>query len=204
MFKTLLTLIASKARLYIEYAIVAAVIALGCTAVALYWRGKALEANAAKLTSDVSTLQANAKQAGADNAAQQQAINDLITQRAQDAFAMQALSAKFEAFAQSDAQTRSKLNDLVKNNAQVRDHRSQPLPPDLQRLFNGADGDAAPANGDAGNKGNAPADTPAGVQSPQAADTRYEWRSGGRLASVAIGCAQLCGPHGCGYRLVRA
>jgi hypothetical protein len=43
MFKTLITLIGSKARLYIEYAILAAVLALGCAALTFYWKTKVLE-----------------------------------------------------------------------------------------------------------------------------------------------------------------
>jgi hypothetical protein len=198
----LISLITSKARLYLELAVVAAVVTLGCVALSLYWRTQVLEANAKTATAAISTLQGTVRQASADNAAQSKAINDLVTQRAQDAFAMQALSARFDAFAQSDALTRSKLNDLVKNNAQVRDHRSQSLPVDLQRLLNST---ADPAvNGDAGSKGNAAGTTPATLSPPQTTDVSYEWRRGRRLVSMALGCAELCGPHGCGYQLVQA
>lgn len=198
----LISLITSKARLYIELAVVAAVVLLGCVALSLYWRTKVLEANAATAQGAISTLQGTVRQAGADNAAQTKAINDLVTQRAQDAFAMQALSARFDAFAQSDALTRSKLNDLVKNNAQVRDHRNVALPSDLQRLLNST---ADPAiNGDAGSKSDATGNAPATLSAPQAAATGYEWRRGRRLVSLAIGCAQLCGPSGCGYKLVQS
>jgi membrane-associated phospholipid phosphatase len=125
-----------------------------------------------------------------------------VTQRAQDAFAMQALSAKFDAFAASDAATRSKLNDLVKNNAQVRDHRNVPLPVDLQRLLNSPD-DTGP-NANPSGKANAPSGASAALSAALATPASYEWRRGGRLVSVAIGCAILCSPYGCGYRLVQA
>ena len=199
----LISLIASKARLYIELAVVACVVVLGCVALSFYWKTKTLEANVGKLQSDVATQAGTIKQAATDNAAQTKAINDLVTQRAQDAFAMQALSARFDAFAQSDARTRSQLNDLVKNNAQVRDHRSTALPVDLQRVLNSSGVDPT-ANGDAGSQDNAPSAPPAALSSPHAAATGYEWRRGGRLAIVAIGCAEMCGPHGCGYRLVQS
>lgn len=198
----LISLITSKARLYLELAVVAAVVTLGCVALSLYWKTRVLEANAATAQAAISTLQGTVRQASADNAAQTKAINDLVTQRAQDAFAMQALSARFDAFAQSDALTRSKLNDLVKNNAQVRDHRSTALPVDLQRLLNATTDPAV--NGDAGSKSDAPGAPAATLSSPQAAAAGYEWRRGRRLVSVAIGCAQLCGPAGCGYQLVQA
>lgn len=202
MLTNLISLIASKARLYIELAVVACVVMLGCVALSLYWRTKVLEANAQTATAAISTLQGTVRQASADNAEQTKAINDLVTQRAQDAFAMQALSARFDSFAQSDALTRSKLNDLVKNNAQVRDHRNTALPADLQRLLNST---ADPAiNGDAGNKANAPGAAPATLSTPQTTATGYEWRRGGRLVSMEIGCALLCGTHGCGYQLVQS
>lgn len=197
----LISLILSKARLYLELAVVAGVVLLGCVALSLYWRTQVLEANAAAAQGAISTLQGTVRQAATDNAAQTKAINDLVTQRAQDAFAMQALSARFDSFAQNDALTRSKLNDLVKNNAQVRDHRNQSLPADLQRLLNSTDAPAA--NGNASGKGNAAGAAPAAVQPAQTTETGYQWRRGRRLVSVEIGCAQLCGPSGCGGRLVQ-
>lgn len=202
MFSTLITAIGSRLRLYVEYALVAAVVGLGCAAVAFYWKTQALEVNAQTLHTQVDDLNGQVRNAVAANAQQEKAINDLVVQRAQDALAVQSLTSQFNVIQQHDASTRARLNDLVKNNANVRNYFATPLPTELRGVLNGTGN--ANGNGDAGHQGDTASNPAAAVQPTHAATTGYDWRSGRRLASVEIGCATVCGPHGCGYRLVQA
>lgn len=122
--------VTSKARLVIEYVLIAAVITLAGVTLTL-WSQKNVTEN--KLV----TVQQRLTAVELTRAQQDATIRDLTELRKQDAVALSGLIDDYKALTTSDQTTRRHLKELESSNETVRRYLSHPLPPDLACLLNG-------------------------------------------------------------------
>ena len=139
MFKTLLSKIPflgtasswvlGNLRTVIEYALVALLMAIGGTALTLWFKTQALETKAEILQSNLASEQVI-------NSYQTQAIREYQDLRERDAKAMSTITKSMEVIASNKATQKEKLVTLEKNNALVRETLNTPVPPSLNCLYN--------------------------------------------------------------------
>ena len=150
---TAVSFVTGNARLVIEYVLIGLIIAGMATAITLWYRTQYLETRNDELRERISNVEVI-------NGAQDKTITDLQDLRKQDAAVMAGLVIDYAKLSKSDMAARKKLSDLEKQNANVRDHLDQPLPPELVCMLNDSC-TAAQASG-AGSQGSA-AEQPAGT-----------------------------------------
>lgn len=139
MFKTLLSkipflgpavsFVTGNARTVIEYALVALLMAIGGTALTLWFKTKALETKA-------EALQYNLGLEQTVNNYQTQAIRDYQELRARDAKAMETIVKGMDVLASKNTSHKQKLATLEKNNDLVRETLNSPVPSALNCLYN--------------------------------------------------------------------
>ena len=128
MIKTILAKF-SGLRLYLEYALIAAVIAM----TALAW-GYRLQAKAALNRNHELAVQLSA--ASTANAINQQTIKDLQEQRRRDSEALAGLAEDVAYIRRTTGATHSAVKNLGATNEAVNDYLQQPVPDDLRGLLN--------------------------------------------------------------------
>lgn len=126
---TAVSFVTGNARLVIEYALIALVIAGAATAIALWYRTNYLEARNDELRERVVSVEVI-------NGVQDKTISDLQALRQQDTAVITGLVTDYAKLSKSDATARKKLSELEKQNANVRDYLDQPLPPELVCMLN--------------------------------------------------------------------
>lgn len=139
MFKTLLnkipflgssiSFVTGNMRTVIEYALVALLMAIGGTALTLWFKTKALETKA-------DALQHNLTLEQTVNNYQTQAIRDYQDLRSRDAKAMETIVKGMDVLASKNATHKQKLATLEKNNELVREAINAPVPSALNCLYN--------------------------------------------------------------------
>jgi hypothetical protein len=139
MFKTLLnqipfigsalSFVTGNIRTVIEYALVALLMAIGGTAITLWFKTKALESKADALQYNLSLEQTV-------NNYQTQAIRDYQNLRERDAKAMDTIVRSMDVLASKNSSHKQKLSTLEKNNALVRETLNAPVPSALNCLYN--------------------------------------------------------------------
>lgn len=124
----------SHVRLVIEYAMIAAMVALAGLYVAQRIHGLQLDTQVQKLTSDAQLADGTIKVLAQANVDQDQAIASLKELRARDSRQMQSLQKDFK---KTDAGTKAKLAALEKTNAQAKSLLNAIVPDAVSCVFDG-------------------------------------------------------------------
>lgn len=143
---TSIRFITGKARLFVEYVLLALLVAAVASCVTLWMETKAQK----HLLND---LRLKVSQNEATNAAQEQTIAELSEARLRDAAATAGLIKDFEQLAKLDRSTQRKLKELERKNAAVRSYLDQPVPPELGCLLDGSCAARAAASRNQAGKG---------------------------------------------------
>lgn len=143
---TSIRFITGKARLFVEYVLLALLVAAAASCVTLWMETKAQK----QLLND---LRSRISQTEATNEAHTKTIAELSEARLRDAAATAGLIKDFEQLAKLDRSTQRKLKELERKNAAVRSYLDQPVPPELGCLLDGSCAARAAASRDQANKG---------------------------------------------------
>lgn len=143
---TSIRFITGKARLFVEYVLLALLVAAVASCVTLWMETKAQK----QMLND---LRYRITQNEATNAAQTQTIAELSEARLRDAAATAGLIKDFEQLAKLDRSTQRKLKELERKNVAVRSYLDQPVPPELGCLLDGSCAARAAASRDQAGKG---------------------------------------------------
>lgn len=143
---TSIRFITGKARLFVEYVLLALLVAAAASCVTLWMETKAQK----QLLDD---LRSRISQTEATNEAHTKTIAELSEARLRDAAATAGLIRDFEQLAKLDRSTQRKLKELERKNVAVRSYLDQPVPPELGCLLDGSCAARAAASRDQANKG---------------------------------------------------
>ena len=126
----------SKARLYIEYVLIAAVIIVASWAAASFVRNRHLEQRVENLQQTQGALSTTVSNLQATNAAQQKAIDQVSKLREIDHGVLQALMDGVVDIYGRDAKIRKRINELRQNNEEAKKFLDTPAPPSVQCVLN--------------------------------------------------------------------
>lgn len=130
------TVLRSKARLYIEYALIAAIIIVASWAAVSFVRNRHLEQRLEKLQVTQGALSTTVSNLQAANAAQQKAIDQVSKLREIDHGVLQALMDGVVDIYGRDAKIRKRINELRQNNEEAKKFLDTPAPPSVQCVLN--------------------------------------------------------------------
>lgn len=140
---TAVSWVMGNTRTIIEYALVSVTMAIGGTALTLWFKTKALEDRAELLQGNLITEQLI-------NSHQSKALQEYEDLRQRDAFALQQVVQGMGVLTATSTSRREKLATLEKNDALVRDLLNTPVPPSLNCLHNPTTCNPAGDRGEAG------------------------------------------------------
>lgn len=152
--KTLLNLIpnavgwvTSNVRLIIEYALIAIIVTLCGTTLAM-WSGKTL-VEKRLLSTEKSLIQVGSRLETVEtiNEIQEGTITTLKTLRDKDSEIMSKLVDGYDNLVRQDGSVRARLSNLEQSNEAVREYLDKPIPPDLACLLNATTCAAKGGNG---------------------------------------------------------
>lgn len=146
---TAVAAVTSNLRLYVEYFLIAVIVAGAATCLTLWYRTQALEKSNTEFVSRLATVEA-------DNVIQDGTIADLQRLRQQDAKVMAGLIEDHARLAKLDSAARRKLTALENKNENVRAFLDRSIPPELVCLLN----NSCDENGRSGGEGAAASPTP--------------------------------------------
>ena len=128
---TSIRFITGKARLFVEYVLLALLVAAVASCVTLWMETKSQKQQLHELRYRISQNEAL-------NERQSQTIAELSEARLRDAAATAGLIKDFEQLAKLDRSTQRKLKELERKNVAVRSYLDQPVPPELGCLLDGS------------------------------------------------------------------
>lgn len=158
----------SRARLYIEYALVALAIAGASWAVTTYMQNRALGAEVRQLHTTQGRLDTQLQQVIQDNVDQQKAIDEVARLRKLDHGVIQALMEGTGDLYDRNGRLRERLAELERNNDKARKLLRTPVPPAVRCVLDhtpcaqGGDANKAGAHGATGKPHAAVHPAPAG------------------------------------------
>lgn len=139
----------SRLGLWLGYAAVGVAIALGCAAVWFYHQNDELHSSVSALNATLAERAGVIAQLEHSNAQQDKAIEELARIRKTDSVVVSGLLADYKRINAMTADTKTKLRELEKHNAEVRAYLSTPLPDAVRRVLNdepASDGDGSEDN----------------------------------------------------------
>src|SRR5574337_338724 len=142
-----------KLGLWLGYVAIGIAIALGCAAIWFYHQNAELHEAVGSLNSTIVERGDTIKQLQIYNAQQDRAIDELTAIRKMDNLVVTGLLSDYKRISATAADTKSKLKELEKHNAEVRSYLNTPLPASVRRVLNDAPAPASSAGGDAGSSG---------------------------------------------------
>lgn len=128
--------IKNKARLYIEYVLIATIIIVASWAAASFVRNRHLEQRVEKLQTTQGALSTTVSSLQATNVAQQKAIDQVSKLREIDHGVLQALMDGVVDIYDRDAKIRKRINELRQNNEEAKKFLDTPAPPSVQCVLN--------------------------------------------------------------------
>lgn len=131
------TFFKGKLRLYIEYALIAAMVALAGFSLSSWIQRRELSQKLDTTNAKVGTLSESLSQQVTINNQQEGAINQLRKLRKVDSDAIQGLQSALQSNASNNQAILNKLQQLEKNNAQAKALLDTPVPPDLACVLDG-------------------------------------------------------------------
>lgn len=135
-FGKVMGFVTGKARLVIEYALIAAVVILCGVAVSLWGAKKSTEVTLAKTETRLGVTEGRMTTLESVNQAHEETIKELKDLRGQDAKALDGLLTDYKMLAESDSKVRTRLHSLETSNENVRNYLNLPVPAQLDCLLN--------------------------------------------------------------------
>jgi hypothetical protein len=123
--------------LYLGYIAIGITIALGCAAVWFYHQNTTLHESVGALNKTVEQRGTVIEDLKHNNAQQDTAINELTELRKTDRAVVDGLLSDYRRINATTTDTKEKIRELEKRNAEVRSYLNTPLPDSVRRVLNG-------------------------------------------------------------------
>jgi hypothetical protein len=123
--------------LYLGYIAIGITIALGCAAVWFYHQNTTLHESVGALNKTVEQRGAVIEDLKHNNSQQDKAINELTELRKTDKAVVNGLLSDYRRISATTTDTKAKIRELEKRNAEVRSYLNTPLPDSVRRVLNG-------------------------------------------------------------------
>lgn len=136
MLTILTSLLKSKVRLYVEYALIALLIVTAGLTLTMWLQKQKVEKNLAETKIELTSVESRLTTAEQVNKIQQEHITELHNLRLTDAKTLDGLMKDYKVIMQSSISSREKVKQLEQKNETVKGYLDKPIPSELGCMFN--------------------------------------------------------------------